>query len=42
MNYQVFEGYTTGAQVGLYGHKSIMTEGMVGWTIHCLLDYDVS
>ena len=42
MNYQVFEGYTTEAQGGLYGHNAIMTEGMVDWTIHCLLDYDVS
>ena len=34
MNYEVFEGYTTEAQGGLYGHKTIMTEGMVNWMLH--------
>ena len=37
-----FKWYTTEAEGGLYGHKTIMTKGVDGWTILCLLDYDVS
>ena len=37
MNYQVFQGYTIEAQGELYGLKTIMTEGLVGWTIYCFI-----
>ena len=33
------EGYTAEAQVGLWSHKTIMTEGIVGWTIHCFIGF---
>ena len=31
------EGYITEAEVGLCDHKTIMVEGVVGWTIHCFI-----